>query len=128
MELGRSVTTVRVKVAADEQSVTFTLHTDQTTLGDALFEHELIAGEKSVDGLYLMVVNGIIAGYDIDQSCWALKYCPNESYSSCDEKPGIPHGCSHADPGFCLLSDFPALQSPSLPCDQESPEVSLTLS
>lgn len=72
MELGRSVTTVRVKVVADEQSVTFTLHTDQTTLGDALFEHELIAGEKSVDGLYLMVVNGIIAGYDIDQSCWAF--------------------------------------------------------
>ena len=71
-EFGKGATTVQVEVSAEEQSVTFTLHTDKTTLGDALLEHKLIAGEESAYGLYVKVVNGMTADYDVDQSYWAF--------------------------------------------------------
>ena len=71
-EFGQGKTTVQVEVKAEEKSVTFTINTDKTTLGDALLEYELIAGEDGPYGLYIKVVNGITADYDIDQSYWAL--------------------------------------------------------
>lgn len=71
-EFGKGVTTVQVEVKVEEQSVTFTINTDKTTLGDALLEHELISGEEGQYGLYVKVVNGITADYDVDQSYWAF--------------------------------------------------------
>ena len=44
---GNGGKTVTVEVKAEEQSVTFTLKTDAETLGDALLEHGLIAGEEA---------------------------------------------------------------------------------
>ena len=41
-------------------------------LGDALIEHNLISGENGPYGLYVKVVNGITADYDINQSYWSL--------------------------------------------------------
>ena len=70
--LGTGKTAVEVEVKAEDQSVTFTLHTDKTTLGDALMEQHLIAGEQSEYGLYVKVVNGITADYDKDGHYWAL--------------------------------------------------------
>jgi len=70
--LGSGETTVLVEVKVDDQSVTFTIKTDKTTLGDALLEHELIDGEDSEYGLYVKVVNGITADYDVDQSYWGF--------------------------------------------------------
>lgn len=70
--LGDGETTVLVEVKVDDQSVTFTIKTDKTTLGDALLEHELIDGEDSEYGLYVKVVNGITADYDVDQSYWGF--------------------------------------------------------
>ena len=35
-------------------------------------EHGLIAGEEGDYGLYVKVVNGITADYDVDQSYWAF--------------------------------------------------------
>jgi hypothetical protein len=61
-----------VEVKVEEQSVTFTIKTDKTTLGEALMEHGLIAGDVGQFGLYVKVVNGITADYDIDQSYWAF--------------------------------------------------------
>ena len=72
MELGNGANVITVVVAAGESSVTFTINTDKTTLGDALLEHGLIAGEESLYGLYVKVVNGITADYDVDQSYWAF--------------------------------------------------------
>ncbi len=69
---GSGKTTVQVEVKAGEQSVTFTVKTDKTTLGDALLEHGLIAGDEGPYGLYLKTVNGILADYDVDQSYWAF--------------------------------------------------------
>ena len=35
-------------------------------------EHKLISGEKGPYGIYVKMVNGMYADYDIDQSYWAL--------------------------------------------------------
>lgn len=72
MEFGSGALTVQVEVKAEEQSITFTVHTDKTTLADALLEHALIAGEDSAYGLYVKVVNGMTADYDVDQSYWSI--------------------------------------------------------
>lgn len=71
-EFGEGAKTVIVEVLAEEQTVTFTIHTDKDTVGAALLEHELIAGEDGAYGLYVKVVNGIVADYDVDQSYWAF--------------------------------------------------------
>lgn len=69
---GNGGTTVAVEVTAGEKTVTFTVKTDKKTLGDALFEHDLIGGEEGPYGLYLKTVNGITADYDVDQSYWSF--------------------------------------------------------
>ena len=69
---GNGAKTVQVEVKAEEQSVTFTIKTDADTLGAALKEHDLIAGEEGAFGLYVKTVNGILADYDVDQTYWSL--------------------------------------------------------
>jgi hypothetical protein len=69
---GEGAKTVTVKVIAEDKSVTFTIKTDAETLGDALLVHNLIAGEQGDFGLYVKVVNGITADYDVDQSYWGF--------------------------------------------------------
>ena len=71
-EFGEGSKTVQVQVVAGENSVTFTLHTDAKTLGEALLAHGLIAGDTGEFGLYVKKVNGILADYDVDQSYWAF--------------------------------------------------------
>ena len=71
-EFGEGAKTVTVKVVAEEQTLTFKLHTDKSTLGEALKEHELIDGEESEFGLYLKSVNGIVADFDVDQTWWCI--------------------------------------------------------
>lgn len=71
-EIGEGAKTVQVEVKAGDKSVTFTVHTDKETLGDALLEHNLIAGEEGAYGLYVKLVNGIEADYDKDGTYWAL--------------------------------------------------------
>ena len=69
---GEGAKTVTVKVIADGKSVAFTIKTDADTLGDALLAHNLIAGDEGQYGLYVKVVNGITADYDVDQSYWGF--------------------------------------------------------
>ena len=71
-EFGKGEKTVEVEVKVEEQSVTFTIHTDADTLGAALLEHELIEGEDSQFGIYVKTVNGILADYDVDKSYWGF--------------------------------------------------------
>lgn len=71
-EFGKGEVTVQLEVKAEEQSVTFTVHTDKEMLGDALLEHELIAGDEGPYGLYVKRVNGMLADYDVDGTYWAL--------------------------------------------------------
>lgn len=69
---GSGSKTVLVKVQVEEHSVTFTLKTDRETLGAALLEQNLIAGEEGEFGLYVKTVNGILADYDVDGYYWSL--------------------------------------------------------
>ncbi len=69
---GNGEKTVSVNVKAGDKSVIFTIKTDKNTLGDAMTEHGLIAGDKSEYGLYLKTVNGITADYDKDGAYWSF--------------------------------------------------------
>ena len=69
---GEGAKTVTVKVIVEDKTVTFTIKSDAEMLGDALLEHGLIAGEESAYGLYVKVVNGITADYDVDRSYWGF--------------------------------------------------------
>ena len=71
-EFGKGAKTVTVKVVADGQELTFTLHTDKENLEDALVEHNLIDGDVDVYGMYIKMVNGIVADYDTDKTYWAI--------------------------------------------------------
>ena len=71
-EFGEGAKTIDVEVKINNQTVKFTIHTDKDTVGAALMEHGLIAGEEGAYGLYVKVVNGITADYDVDQSYWSF--------------------------------------------------------
>ena len=59
-------------VDKDGKETAFEIHTDKTTVGEALLELELIAGEEGTYGLYVKQVNGITADYDVDRTYWAF--------------------------------------------------------
>lgn len=59
-------------VDKDGNETKFEIHTDKTTVGDALLEHNLIAGEQGAYGLYVKTVNGITADFDVDKTYWAF--------------------------------------------------------
>lgn len=82
--LGSGEKTVVVEVKAEDKTVTFTLKTDKTTVGDALLEHDLIAGEEGDYGLYIQSVNGMVADYDKDKSYWAFYIDGEYAMSSVD--------------------------------------------
>ena len=71
-KLGDGSTEFTFAVTAEDKTVTFTVATDETVLGDALLEHDLIAGEEQAFGLYVKEVNGIRADYDLDKAYWSL--------------------------------------------------------
>ncbi len=59
-------------VDKDGNETKFEIHTDKTTVGDALLEHALIEGEEGQYGLYVKKVNGILADYDVDKTYWGF--------------------------------------------------------
>ena len=61
-----------VVVDAEGNEKTFEIHTDKTTVGEALLEVELIAGENGDYGLYVKTVDGITLDYDKDGKYWAF--------------------------------------------------------
>lgn len=71
-EVGEGAVTVKVKVVAEDKSITLTVHTDRDMLGAALIDNELVSGEESEYGLYIKFVNGIEADYDKNQAYWAI--------------------------------------------------------
>lgn len=71
--IGQGATAFSVEVqGADGKTVTFTVNTDETTLGAALLALGVIAGSDSDYGLYVTTVNGETADYDNDGTYWAL--------------------------------------------------------
>lgn len=77
--LGDGEKTVKVEVKANDKVVTFTVKTDAKTVGAALLEQKLIAGDESEYGLYIKAVNGITADYNTDKAYWA--FYVNDEYA-----------------------------------------------
>ena len=71
-ELGEGDKKVEVEVKAEEKSVTFTIHTDKSTLADALTDLKLIKGDDSEYGIFITEVNGITADYNENKSYWMI--------------------------------------------------------
>ena len=71
-KLGKGAITVEVEVKAGDQSITFTIKTDKETLGDALLEHNIIAGEEGPYGLYVKTVNGMMLDEKSGNYYWAF--------------------------------------------------------
>lgn len=56
----------------DGKESVFEINTDKTTVGEALLDVELIAGDEGEYGLYVKTVNGITLDYETDGAYWAF--------------------------------------------------------
>jgi hypothetical protein len=92
--LGEGEVALTVEVTAEDKTVVFTVKTDKTTVGEALLELGLIDGEVGAYGLYVKVVNGIVADYDIDGSYWAFYIGDDYSMTGVDTTP-IEEGATY---------------------------------
>ncbi len=59
-------------VDGDGKTTAFEIHTDQKTVGAALLELGLLAGEEGPYGLYVKTVNGVTLDYEKDGKYWAF--------------------------------------------------------
>ena len=84
-----------VVVDKDGNETNFEIHTNKATVGEALLELELIAGETSEYGLYVKTVNGITADYDVDQTYWAF-YVNDEYAMSGADTTAIEEGATYS--------------------------------
>ena len=57
----------------------FTVHTDKTTVGEALVDAKLIEGEQGDYGLYVKTVNGLTLDYETDGYYWS--FYVNDEYA-----------------------------------------------
>lgn len=84
-----------VVVDADGKETAFDIHTGKETVGEALLELQLIAGDDSEYGLYVKTVNGITADYDTDGTYWAF-YIDDEYASTGVDTTDITPGSTYA--------------------------------
>ena len=78
-------------VDKDGGKVTFTVKTDADTVGKALLDQGVIAGEDSSYGLYVKTVNGITLDYDTDGMYWAF-YINGEYAQTGVDATGVEDG------------------------------------
>lgn len=71
-EAGSQVSFTVVVTDPEGTETTFDVSTDKETVGEALLEEGLIAGEDSEFGLYVTTVNGVTLDWDKDQMYWAF--------------------------------------------------------
>ena len=72
-EIGNGKTKLSfVAVDLNGNETEFSVKTDKTTVGEALAEHNIIAGEEGSYGLYVKTVNGITLDFDKDGTYWAF--------------------------------------------------------
>ena len=94
--LGTGSTEFGLTVTDQEGGETrFEIHTDKETVGDALLELGLIAGDEGEYGLYVKTVNGITVDYDTDGAYWAF-YINGEYASSGVDSTDITEGDSYS--------------------------------
>lgn len=94
--LGEGSTSFAFAVTDAEGSTSsFEIHTDKATVGEALLELELIAGDDSEYGLYVKTVNGITLDYDKDGKYWAFYIDGEYATAGVDATPAAD-GASYA--------------------------------
>ncbi len=80
-EVGQGATQFSFSVTdKDGMTIEYLVNTDKATVGDALQELGLIAGEEGAYGLYVKTVTGITVDYDTDGKYWA--FYVNGAYAS----------------------------------------------
>ena len=95
-KLGEGNTSFPFTVVDNDGNLTqFEIHTDKETVGEALLELELIAGDDSAYGLYVKTVNGITADYDTDKTYWAFYIDGEYATTGVDTTP-ITAGSSYS--------------------------------
>ncbi len=82
-------------VFADNTEKTYTVNTDEKTVGAALLKVGLIDGEDSQYGLYVKTVDGEMHDYDTDKSYWAF-YVNGEYASSGVDSTNIEPGAVYS--------------------------------
>ena len=82
-------------VDKDGNETEFEVHTDKETVGEALEELGLIAGDEGEYGLYVKTVNGITADYDADGVYWAFYVNGEYAATGVDSTP-IAEGESYS--------------------------------
>ncbi len=95
---GRTVFPFTV-IDADGNETTYEIHTDKTTVGEALLELGLIEGEEGAYGLYVKTVDGITLDYDTDGMYWAF-YANGEYAMS-----GVDQTEIEADTSYAFKAD-----------------------
>lgn len=71
-------------VYLDGTSDNVIIHTDKTTVGEALSQLNIIDGEQGAYGLYVKSVNGVTADYNTDGTYWAFYVNGNYSSKGCE--------------------------------------------
>ena len=79
----------------DGTKTSYEIHTDKTTVGEALLELGLIAGEQGDYGLYVKTVDGVTLDYDKDGKYWAF-YIDGEYAMSGVDTTDITAGAVYA--------------------------------
>lgn len=79
----------------DGSTSSFDIHTDKATVGEALLDLDLIAGDDSEYGLYVKTVNGVTLDYDKDGKYWAFYVDGEYATSGVDSTP-ITAGADYA--------------------------------
>ena len=90
-----SLITEQIQIVSPPNETNFEVHTDKTTVGEALLDVDLIAGDESEYGLYVKTVNGITADYDVDQTYWAF-YVNGEYASTGVDATAIEAGATYS--------------------------------
>ena len=79
-----------VAVDLEGKETNFQISTDKKTVGEALIEEGLIAGEPGPYGLYVKTGNGITLDYDKDGKYWAFYADGEYGITGVDETDIVP--------------------------------------
>lgn len=91
--LGQTIFTFEAEDKEENKTV-FEILTDEETVGAALINLNLIAGEDSQYGLYVKTVNGITLDYNTDGLYWALYVNGEYSLKGVDSLTPV-HGATY---------------------------------
>ncbi len=81
-------------VDGEGKEIPFEIHTDKATVGEALLDLGLIAGEAGPYGLYVKTVNGLTVDYDTDKAYWSFYENGKYAIAGVDQtaiKPGTSY-------------------------------------